>query len=120
MNLFITLYLIAVQFAVRSNSTPDCLQFCRPCVAKPASLSHTDFSLYNVSATLKNGAYILCSSLQAVHTRRHSDKNILWKFHVFFFLILIILPFLPGNRCILINLLIDCVKCLVWRMVTNN
>lgn len=27
---------------MRSNTTPDCLQFCRPCVAKAAGLLHAD------------------------------------------------------------------------------
>lgn len=48
---------------MRSNTTPDCLQFCRPCVAKPASLFHTDFTLYHVSATLTFFAYIFYSSM---------------------------------------------------------
>lgn len=44
--IIITIYLIAIQFTVRSNATPDCLQFCRPCGAKPASLFHTHISVY--------------------------------------------------------------------------
>lgn len=54
---------------VRSNATPDCLQFCRPCVAKAASLSHTHFSLYHSPNTEPFHAYMLCPS--------HSDGSIL-------------------------------------------
>lgn len=39
----ITAYLIAIQFTLRSNTPPDCLQFFRLCVAKTASVLHTDF-----------------------------------------------------------------------------
>lgn len=55
--------LISIQFTVRSNTTPDCLQFCRPCVAKAASLLRTDFSLcVSCWRNTENNAYILYSS----------------------------------------------------------
>lgn len=44
-------YSFAVEFTVRSNTTPDCLQFCRPCVAKAARLLQIPVDIYR--ATLK-------------------------------------------------------------------
>lgn len=46
-------YSFAVEFTVRSNTTPDCLQFCRPCVAKAASLLQIPVDIYRVGAAFK-------------------------------------------------------------------
>lgn len=46
-------YSFAAEFTVRSHTTPDCLQFCRPCVAKAASLFQIPVHLKPVGAALK-------------------------------------------------------------------
>lgn len=71
--IIITIYLIVVHFTVRSNTTPDCLQFCRPCVAKAASLLHT----HQIE-------FILQSSLTKLHS------HIFIKFNAVFIVIFLI------------------------------
>lgn len=60
---------------MRSNTTADCLQFCRPCAAKTASLSN----VCHVGATVKTLERLLLPILHCTT----SVKNPLSKFKVF-------------------------------------
>lgn len=63
-------------FCALSHHSPDCLQFCRPCVAKAASLLRADFSLYHVSATTDIFVSISCS--RSTLSTHRNENTLYW------------------------------------------